>query len=140
MATKTTSITVTGVVERADLKSRKPYDPYVGRYDALPTERDDYYLDIAIRLADGSRVFFHTTTARRTVSCAIGTAVVVYNVTELAAQWMEETKGNSIARPGEPNTNGLKALINIGDTITVTGRVKKTTPTYKVLNYTRRED
>ena len=146
MATrKTTTLTVTGTVERAELKHRPPYDPYIGRYDPLPTERRDYYLDVTLRLDDGSTVYFNTTSGRMTISVCPGAAVVTISIDGGAADFLEEVKGNAVATAEKPNANSIRPLVKVGDTITVTGRVKTATVSkkgnpYKVLTHVRREN
>lgn len=138
---KTRTVAVRGIVERCDLKDRPPYDPYIGRYDPLPTERKDYYLDVCVRLPDGSAVYFKTPgTARMTCSCCPGAAVVTYRIDGSAGDWLEEIDGSGVATAERANTNGIRPKVKVGDTITVAGRVKADTvskwgKTYKTLTH-----
>lgn len=123
--TTTETVTVTGVVERAELLKQTPFRPL---YYGDIRERYEYRLDVALRLEDGQAVYFKSPAGRMSVGAAPGIAVVVYSVEGGAREWMREERptgdAGACATPGKPNTNHLVPLVKVGDTITVTGRVK----------------
>lgn len=137
---KTRTVAATGIVERCDLKHRPPYDPYVGRYDTLPTERREYYLDVCLRLKDGSAVYFESPKAYFRCSVCPGAAVVTYRIEGGAADFFEEAKGSGVATAEKANENDLKPKLKAGDVLTIAGRVKadkvsKAGKPYKVLTH-----
>jgi hypothetical protein len=123
---KTETITVTGVIERCNQESRKPYRG--DRYSQ--SERDEFYLDMCLRLDDGSAAYFTPKAAERTITMGGPFAVVLYWIDGEAANWQQETwpageEKRAIASAGVTNNNGLTPLVKVGDRITVTGRVKR---------------
>jgi hypothetical protein len=128
---------VTGTVERATLESRKPFR---SNYYS-PNEHDEFYLDVALQLDDGTAVYFKTPAARRSIACGGGAAIVMYFIEGGAADWMVEVGGDRsrVATSHRTNTNRLEAAVKVGDRITVRGSIKTETVSkagkpYKVLN------
>jgi hypothetical protein len=78
---------VTGTVERCTLESRKPFRT---SYYSPNGEHDEFYLDVALRLDDGTAVYFKTPAARRVIAFGGGAAVVMYFVDGGAADWLVE--------------------------------------------------
>lgn len=116
---------VEGVVERADLESAAPFR----RNFYAMGETTEFSVNVAVRLADGSKAYFHSVRATRTVvSCCgegVAAAVVCHRVEGEAAKWMtEENRDKSVATPGVPNENRIVPLVKVGDTIRVKGRLK----------------
>jgi hypothetical protein len=134
---------VTGTVERATLESRKPFHT---SYYSPNGEHDKFYLDVALRLDDGTAVYFKTPAARRVIAFGGGAAVVMYFVDGGAADWMVEVggeAGNCCATAGKSNSNRLEATVEVGDRITVRGSLKteivsRAGKPYRVLNRVRR--
>jgi hypothetical protein len=132
---------VTGTVERCALESRKPFRP---NYYS-PNEHDEFYLDVALRLDDGTAVYFKTSAARRSIACGGGAAIVMYFIEGGSADWMVEVggEGSRMATSHRTNSNRLDATVKVGDRITVRGSIKTETVSkagkpYKVLNRVRR--
>lgn len=133
-------VEVIGTVERCTLESRKPF-----RHNYYsPNEHDEFYLDVALRLDDGTAVYFKTPAARRSIACGGGVAIVMYYIEGGAADWMVEVgrEGSRVATSHGTNTNRLEATVKVGDRITVRGALKAETVSkagnpYKVLNRVR---
>jgi hypothetical protein len=140
---KTKTQTFSGVVERCELKQRKPFDPYCDKYGG---DHWECYLDVALRLDDGSTVYFCTPAVGMNIGSGGSVAIVCYRVEGHAADWMRESLpegGSRCATPGKSNDNTLEPLVNVGDRLTVSGRVKRETVSkagkpYRVINWVRR--
>lgn len=138
---KSVTVDVTGVVERADLIERAPFSR--NRY--MPGVETELVLDVCLRLPDGSAVYFKTVAARKVVASVPGAAVVTHTLDAEPAKWMKEVnKDRSVATPGVPNDNKVVSLVNVGDTVRVTGRVKadkvsRLGKSYRLLNWVRRQ-
>jgi hypothetical protein len=136
--------TFTGVVERATLEYRKPFDPYIGKYSPN-SEYADACLDVALRLDDGRMAYFTPPAARRVITSAPGCAIVTFSKLDgEVGKWLKEEGTERVATPGKSNNNTLVPLVRVGDRITVTGRVKaekvsKAGRPYITLNYVRRK-
>jgi hypothetical protein len=133
-------IEITGTITKCELKSRAPYrvSPYA------QGEQLEFYLDIALDTDEGT-VYFKTPAASRTVATGGPFAVVCYHVSGRAKTWVEETNTEvCVATPGKPNTNVLEPLVEVGDKITVQGRLKtskvsqKGNP-YRVITHAERQ-
>ena len=112
-------VKVSGVVEKAELVQQAPYMPYYGN-----NERYDMKLDVALRLDDGSAVYFKAGAGRLNIASAPGCTVVMYFVDGHAKDWAVEVGDKQVAVPGESNDNRLEPLVKAGDRITVEGRLK----------------
>lgn len=139
-ATKTSTITVTGTLEKADLTTRAPFMP---TYYGPARERLEYYLDCCLRLPDGSVAYFKTPAVTRTVASCPGAAIVLFDVPPSAAQWVKEEGTVKVATVGHSNNNQPVPLVRAGDTITISGRVKaervsKRGNLYKSLTHVKR--
>lgn len=142
--TKTTSVTVTGTIERCDLRQGPHPDPYRGRY----SPNSEYYslcLDIALRLDDGTAVYFKTPGGEMCVANCPGAAIVHYNFDGTSGDWMRESNpdgGSRVATAERTNANTVEPTVKVGDRITISGRVKaertsKAGHSYRVLNYVK---
>ncbi len=116
---------VEGVVEKADLETRAPFR----RNFYAMGETVEFYLNVCVRLPDGSAAYFNSVNATRTVvSCCgdgIAAAVVTHRVEGEAAKWLAEVnRDKSVVTPGVTNENKLVPLVKVGDTVRVMGRLK----------------
>lgn len=140
--TKTQSLTVTGIIEKCSVEQGPHPDPYVGKY-APQNEYYSLYLDITLRLDDGTAVYFHSPRAEMSVANCPVCAIVLYDLPGRSGDWMREINTESrVAAVGRPNTNTVEPTVKIGQRITISGRVKadrvsKAGRPYKVLNYVK---
>jgi hypothetical protein len=127
--------TITGKIETIKLERRKPYMPVY--YSTA--EHYEMVLEVCLRLADNSAVYFKVNTSSMCVASCPGAAVVTYGITNAGRGFVAEIEGSGVATPGNPNKNGLRLLHSVGDTITITGtlkaaKVSKAGKPYQVLN------
>lgn len=108
----------TGVLERVDLKSRKPFGYQYGR------EVTEFYLDCLLRLEDGTPVYFKTPAVRESIASCPVAAVVLYHIPPSVEPWVEEVGTNKVARPNVPNDNQLVPKVKVGDTVAIRGSLK----------------
>jgi multidrug efflux pump subunit AcrA (membrane-fusion protein) len=118
---KTTTLELTGVVERAELIERAPFRPMY----YMPGPTTEMVVDVALRLDDGNAVYFKSVAGRKVIGSVPGAAVVVYSLDGEAANWMTElNRDKAVATPGTPNENKVVPTVKPGDRITVRGRLK----------------
>lgn len=130
VAKKSKTVAVTGVIERCEMKNRAPFRP---DYYGVTAEKKEFYIDVCLRLSDGSAVYFNTPAVTRRIGAppGAGCAVVTFNFRnpENSNEWMEEYivdggPKNAVALPGKPNNNDIRSKVKVGDTLTIAGRVK----------------
>lgn len=129
----------TGTVTNVEMKSREPFDGQ-SRYSPN-SSRSEVYLSITIS-ANGVLYYFNTPAAVKTVAVAPGVAVVCYRVENGAAQWMQEVGDSGVATSAQRNANGLHPLVNVGDVVSVNGRLTMKTSrsgkSYGVMTHIKR--
>lgn len=116
-----TNVTVTGVVRRAEIKTRTPFDPYIGRYSPN-TEFLEFYGDFAVE-TETDTVYFKSPGVMRRVTCGGPIAIVTFALAK-TNKFLREVGENSVAEAGRPNDNRLELNIREGETVTITGRLK----------------
>jgi hypothetical protein len=117
---KTSYETIIGQVVSAEIKTRAPYDKYIGRYSPN-TSFLEFYAEFAVR-TETDTVYFKSPGIIRRATNGGPVCVVTYSKSE--TDFMREVGENKVAEAGKPNDNVLVLKINIGDRIELTGRVK----------------
>jgi len=113
--------TITGTVVRAEIKTRAPYDPYIGRYSPN-TSYLEFYADLAIE-TETDTVYLKSPAVMRTVTNGGPFAVVCYDVKD-SNKFLKEVGDNHVAQAGQPNDNVLELTIKEGYTVEISGRLK----------------
>lgn len=132
----------TGTLTKCDTRREKAIDwNYTHRYSPN-TEHYQVYLDCAMRLDDGSMIYFKSPSVKMNVANAVGAAIVIYHI-EDDNPWFAEVGNNRVATQERSNDNHLYPRIKVGDTITIKGRLKadrvsKVGNAYKVLTHVKR--
>lgn len=112
---------ITGTVVKAEIKTRAPYDPYIGRYSPN-TSFLEFYADLAIDTGDDT-VYLKSPGVMRRVTCGGPIAIVNYELRE-SNKFLREVGKNHVAEAGKPNDNVLQLTIKEGDKVEISGRLK----------------
>jgi hypothetical protein len=114
-------LTITGRLERAELKRQKPFHPsYYGS-----REQYDIFLDCQLTTDEGETVYFKSPHVNQSIASGGPFAINVYVIKNNAAGWFRELNADkSVASPGVPAENSLEPLFRCGQRITISGSVK----------------
>lgn len=144
------AITITGKLVKSII--RREVDIYADNKYSPNSEKYVIYLDCELHADDGSRYYFQTPKEKMNVSNCPGAAIVTFASSEykdgsyvwpVNHPWFTQSGSISIATRGVAADVRLDPKVSIGDTIVITGRVKKTAVSkigkpYIVLNYVKR--
>jgi len=115
-------IEISGTIEKIELKTRLPYDPYIGRYSPN-TSYLEYFAEVTLSTATDT-VYFKTPGVMRTVTCGGPIAIVCFHFPARGNKFLREVGENRVAEAGKPNDNHLELTLREGQGITIQGRLK----------------
>lgn len=130
------AVTITGTLTLVEVRREKATDwNYTHKYSPM-SEHYDHFLNCCLTDATGRRFYFNSPKVAQRVTSGGNCAIVTYAVEGEASKWFAETgtEGSRVATAERINTNGIRPLVAVGDTLTVRASVKAVKPGYTALN------
>lgn len=110
---------IRGKIDKLEMNRRDPFVPdyYSG------AERKEIFLTIVLLGEDGLKYYFNTPPAVESICFAVDAAVILFEIENGAAQWLQEVGDRRVCTREQPNNNKIIPLAQVGDEVIIKGRL-----------------
>lgn len=110
---------IRGTIQKLEMQKR---DPLVPNYYSNAEEKE-VFLSVVLLGEDGLKYYFNTPHARQSICFAVDAAVVLFEVENGAAQWLQEVGDRRVCTREQPNNNKVIPRAQVGDEVVIKGRL-----------------